>query len=60
MRELLVEVFAAMRGNRMRIALTGFSIGWGIFILYTKGTVPFVYFSHSLWITCELSTILFY
>lgn len=33
MRELLVEVFAAMRGNRMRIALTGFSIGWGIFIL---------------------------
>jgi hypothetical protein len=44
MRELLVEVFAAMRGNRMRIALTGFSIGWGIFILYTKGTVPFVYF----------------
>ena len=33
MRELFVEVFAAMKGNRMRIALTGFSIGWGIFIL---------------------------
>ena len=33
MRELLIEVFAAMRGNKMRIALTGFSIGWGIFIL---------------------------
>ena len=33
MRELLIEVFAAMKGNRMRIALTGFSIGWGIFIL---------------------------
>ena len=33
MRELLGEVFAAMKGNRIRIALTGFSIGWGIFIL---------------------------
>jgi putative ABC transport system permease protein len=33
MKELLIEVFAAMKGNRMRIALTGFSIGWGIFIL---------------------------
>ena len=33
MRELLIEVFAAMRGNKMRITLTGFSIGWGIFIL---------------------------
>ena len=33
MRELLVEVLAVMKGNRMRIALTGFSIGWGIFIL---------------------------
>lgn len=33
MRELLIEVLAAMKGNKMRIALTGFSIGWGIFIL---------------------------
>ena len=33
MKELLFEVFAAMKGNKMRIALTGFSIGWGIFIL---------------------------
>lgn len=33
MRELLIEVAAAMRGNKMRITLTGFSIGWGIFIL---------------------------
>ena len=32
-RELLIEVFAAMMGNKMRITLTGFSIGWGIFIL---------------------------
>ena len=32
MRELLIEVFAAIKGNKMRIALTGFSIGWGIFI----------------------------
>ena len=29
----MVEVFATMKGNKMRIALTGFSIGWGIFIL---------------------------
>ena len=33
MRDLLVEVFAAMKGNKMRIALTGLAIAWGIFIL---------------------------
>ena len=33
MREALSEVFAVMKGNRMRIALTGFAIAWGIFIL---------------------------
>jgi len=33
MKELLAEVFASMRSNKMRIALTGFSIGWGMFIL---------------------------
>lgn len=33
MKELLTEVFAVMRGNRMRLLLTGFSIGWGLFIL---------------------------
>lgn len=33
MKELLTEVFASMRSNKMRIALTGFSIGWGMFIL---------------------------
>ena len=32
MREILAEVFAVMRGNKMRIALTGLSIAWGIFI----------------------------
>lgn len=31
--EVFSEVFAAMRYNKMRIALTGFSIGWGIFLL---------------------------
>ena len=33
MKDLLSEVFAVMRGNRMRLLLTGFSIGWGLFIL---------------------------
>jgi len=33
MRDILTEVIASMKSNRMRIALTGFSIGWGIFIL---------------------------
>jgi len=32
MREILSEVYAVMKGNKMRIALTGFSIAWGIFI----------------------------
>jgi len=32
MREVLSEVLAVMKGNKMRIALTGFSIAWGIFI----------------------------
>ena len=33
MRDLFAEVFASMKSNRMRIALTGFSIAWGLFIL---------------------------
>lgn len=33
MLELLNEVFSVMRCNRMRLLLTGFSIGWGLFIL---------------------------
>ena len=33
MREILQEVFVSMRSNKMRIALTGFSIAWGMFIL---------------------------
>ena len=33
MRDFFTEVFIAMKSNRTRIALTGFSIGWGIFIL---------------------------
>ena len=32
MREVFAEVLAVMKGNKMRIALTGFSIAWGIFI----------------------------
>ena len=33
MGELFDEVLTAMRSNRLRIALTGFSIAWGMFIL---------------------------
>ncbi len=33
MNELLSEVMLSMRSNKMRIALTGFSIAWGMFIL---------------------------
>ena len=33
MREIIQEVITSMKSNRMRIALTGFSIGWGMFIL---------------------------
>ena len=33
MQELLQEVLTAMKSNRLRIALTGFSIAWGMFIL---------------------------
>lgn len=33
MRELFAEVMLSMRSNKMRIALTGFSIAWGMFIL---------------------------
>lgn len=33
MNEILNEVKASMDSNRMRIALTGFSVGWGMFIL---------------------------
>ena len=33
MRELFAEVVASINHNRMRILLTGFSVGWGIFLL---------------------------
>ena len=33
MREIFYEVLTSMKSNRLRIALTGFSIGWGMFIL---------------------------
>ena len=33
MRDIFAEVFTSMKSNKMRIALTGFSIGWGLFIL---------------------------
>lgn len=33
MKDVLTEVFAVMRGNWLRLLLTGFSIGWGLFIL---------------------------
>ncbi len=33
MTEILSEVIASMSHNRLRILLTGFSVGWGIFLL---------------------------
>ncbi|MBQ1829188.1 MAG: FtsX-like permease family protein [Prevotella sp.] len=33
MRDLIREVMTSMQSNKQRIALTGFSIGWGMFIL---------------------------
>ena len=33
MRDIMAEVFSSMKSNKTRIALTGFSIGWGLFIL---------------------------
>ena len=33
MRDLAAEIAASMLSNKLRIALTGFSIGWGLFIL---------------------------
>lgn len=35
MKDLIEEVRASMQSNRQRIMLTGFAIGWGMFILVT-------------------------
>ena len=31
--DLLTEIYESMSRNKLRIALTGFSIAWGIFLL---------------------------